>query len=289
MTDKRVNRSAGRRPKDLVKRLTLSMVAALTALLFLSPIVWMVSSALRPKSEIFKYLSPLSVQAVVPVQLTLENFQKLLSGRFPRTVFNSVFVSGLTVLGGVLICAMAAFALSAIQFRGREAVFVVIVVSFMIPFDAIAIPLSSLVRNWGLENTYAGLVLPAVANGLSIFVLRQFFLGIPAELKEAAVMDGASWWTIFWSIYMRLSAPALIAAGLTLFVWQWQAYMWPLLISTLEAYDLAAVAVAKYMGLYSFDFGQMFAGCLIISVIPAVVMLPLQRFFTQSIARTGIK
>ena len=276
-------------PAKLVRFALLTPLALLVAATFALPIVWTLGSALRPSVEIFRYLSPLTLRAIVPAALSLENFAALLAGPFPRAVLNLLIVAGVTVAAGLLVCAMAAFGLSVPRFRLRDALFAVVVVSFLVPFDAIAIPLSELFRTWGLANSYAGLILPGIGNGLAIFLLRQFFLGIPSELREAAVVDGAGWWAIFWGIYLRLSAPALVAAGLILFVFQWQAYLWPLLVVSDPALDVAPVALAKLLGQFDFDFGQVFAGAAIIAAIPVVILLPLQRFFTQSLARSGIK
>jgi putative chitobiose transport system permease protein len=206
-----------------------------------------------------------------------------------RTVFNSIFVTALTVVFGLMVSATAAFALSVLHFPLRSAVFAVVVISFMIPFDAIAIPLADTFRVVGLQNTYAGLVLPAIANGLAIFVLRQFFLGIPKEMVEAARVDGANWWTIFSRIYVPLSKPALISAGLLLFVGQWQAYLWPLLIVTEPSMQVAPVALAQFVGQYQSNFGTMFAGATIVSLIPAVILLSLQPYFVRSVSSQGLK
>ncbi len=278
-----------REPSRLVRLSIVTPVAVLIALVFVLPLVWMVGSALRPADEILRYLSPLSIRAIVPTAPTLENFRRLTDGPFPRAVLNHIIVATVTVLAGLLICGMAAFGLSAPRFRHANALFAVVVVSFLIPFDAVAIPLAGLVRTWNLDNTYAGLILPGLGNGLAIFLLRQFFLGIPADLREAARVDGAGWWSIFWTIYVRLSRPALVSAGLILFVFQWQAYLWPLLIISDQRLELAPVTLAKFLGQFDFDYGQLFAGALVIAIIPMLILLPLQRYFTQSIAHSGIK
>jgi len=189
----------------------------------------------------------------------------------------------------LLISSAAAFGLSAIEFRGREVVFAIVVISFMVPFEVISIPLAQIVRENRLNNSFVSLILPGVANGLAIFLLRQFFLGIPRELIQAAQVDGAGWWKIFYGIFLPLSKPALIGAGLILFIWQWQSYLWPLMIISDNSMDVAPVALAKYMGQFDFDFGQMFAGAVILSLIPTLILLPLQRYFTQSITLSGIK
>ena len=275
--------------KISISQVILTAVAAVVALLFFLPFAWMVTSAVRPGEEIFRFLSPLSVYSLIPKTLTAENFARLLSGEVGRTVFNSIFVTALTVVFGLMVSATAAFALSVLQFPLRSAVFAVVVISFMIPFDAIAIPFADTFRLVGLQNTYAGLVLPAIANGLAIFVLRQFFLGIPKEMVEAARVDGANWWTIFSRIYVPLSKPALISAGLLLFVGQWQAYLWPLLIVTEPSMQVAPVALAQFVGRYQSNFGTMFAGATIVSLIPAVILLSLQPYFVRSVSSQGLK
>jgi len=283
---------AGRDPREpgrLVRLGLLTPLAALVAVIFMLPLLWMMTSAIRPSSEILRPLSAHSFRVLVPTTVTADNFRRLADGPFPRAVANHLLVAGSTVLIGLVICAMAAFGLSVPRFRLRNAAFAVVVVSFLIPFDAVAIPLASLFRSWRLDNSYAGLILPGLGNGLAIFLLRQFFLGIPADLREAARVDGAGWWTIFWTIYMRLSRPALVAAGLILFVFQWQAYLWPLLIVSDQRLDVAPVTLAKFLGQFDFDYGQLFAGASIIALIPVLVLLPLQRYFTQSITRSGIK
>ena len=272
-----------------LKTSILTAIIAMIALLFTLPTIWMTVSAIRPPDEIFRYLAPLSLHVVLPTRLTGDNFVNLLNGPFLQAIINSILVCIITVSGGMIVSTMAAFALSAIQFRYRELVFGIVVICFLIPFDAIAIPLSSLFRAWQLRDSYAGLILPGLANGMAIFLLRQFFLGIPAVLREAAQVDGASWWTILLRVYVPLARPALIGASLIFFVGQWQAYLWPLLVVSDPGLNLAPIALSEFMGQYNFDFGQLFAGAFVLSIIPILILLPLQRYFTQSVATTGSK
>jgi putative chitobiose transport system permease protein len=276
------------RPSRLTT-MALTVLAGVLAVFFALPLLWTFTSSLRPGVEIFEHLSPFGVESVVPTELHLENYTALINGDFGRAVANSLFVSAVTVVLGLVISAMAAFAFSALRFRGRGALFAVVVLTFLIPFDAIAIPLSDQFRGWGLDNTYTGLILPGVANGFAIFVLRQFFLGIPRELYEAARIDGLSALQILWRIYVPLSRPALIGAGLMLFLGQWQAYVWPLLIGTEPDKQLAPIALANLRGQFQVDFGQLFAGSLVLTAIPMVLLLVFQRHFTQSIATSGTK
>lgn len=263
-------------------------IAAVTAL-FMLPLLWLVVSAFRPQEEIFRFLSPLSPEAFIPTQVTFDNFRALLSDGFGRSVFNSVFVAAAAVTLGLLVNSLAAFALSAIEFPGRTVVFAVTVVSFLIPFEAIAIPLAETVRSIGLDDSYVALIAPGVANGFAIFLLRQFFLGIPKELTEAARLDGANLFQIYWKIYLPLSKAPLVGAGIMIFIFQWQAYLWPLLVTNDPNLVLAPVRLAKTIGQFNFDAGQMFAGAVILAIIPMIVIVPLQKYFTTTVARDGVK
>jgi len=259
------------------------MIAALA----IFPLYWAFVSALRPSEDIFKYLSPLSLWTFVPNRITPANLTNVLSGPFGRSMLNSIGVSIATVGLGLFICAPAAFALAKLNLPGRGAIFSIVILSFLIPFDAIAIPLSAIFRDLGLENTYLGIILPGIGNGFAVFLLRQFFLGVPSEIADAARLDGLSWFGIFLRIYLPLSRPALISAGLILFVFQWQAFLWPLLIAPDPDYKVAAVAIADFAGEHSTDFGAMFAGTIFVSFVPLIILLVFQRYFTSSMAATG--
>jgi multiple sugar transport system permease protein/putative chitobiose transport system permease protein len=276
--------SASRRSK-----VAMLAVGAAVALLFLLPLWWVVASALRTQTETFRTLSPVSLWTIVPRDVTLDNFTRLFHGDFGRAILNSIIVASVSVVVGLVICATAAFALAVLRFPGRTALFAIMVVSFLIPFDAIAIPLSSIFREAGLADTYAGLILPGLANGFAVFLLRSFFIGVPVELGEAARVDGLGWWGIFFRIYLPLSKPALIGAGLILFVFQWQSYLWPLLIAPDPSMKVAPVAIAQFAGQYGVDFGRIFAGSVLTAIVPLIVLLFFQRYFTQSVATSGVK
>jgi putative chitobiose transport system permease protein len=270
-------------------RVLVSLLGALVALLFVLPLWWTVASSLRPQAETFRTLSPVSVWTLVPRAFTLTNFGRLNDGVFDRAMVNSLLVTVATLVLGLAICATAAFALAVLRFPGRTAVFAVMVVSFLIPFDAIAIPLTGIFRDAGLQNTYLALILPGVGNGFAVFLLRGFFMGVPQDLSEAARLDGLGWWGVFWRIYLPLSRPALIGAGLILFVFQWQAYLWPLLIAPDASKRVAPVAIAQFAGEHGVDFGAIFAGAVVTALIPLLVLLFFQRYFTQSVVQTGVK
>ncbi|GAA3534430.1 carbohydrate ABC transporter permease [Nonomuraea rosea] len=259
------------------------------AVLSVLPLVWALSSALRPSEEVFRYLYPLSWHTLIPETVTLGNFVTLLGGEFHWAMINSVIVAFLSVVLGTFLSATAAFALAVLRFPGRGALFGVLVLSFLIPFEAIAIPLATTFRAMEMQNTYIGLVLPGIGSGLAIFLLRQFFLNIPPSLAEAARIDGLSWWGVFRNIYLPLSRPSLVGAGLVVFVFQWQSFLWPLLIAPDPAMKVAPVAIADFAGELGVDYGQMFAGAILAAGVPLLVLLVFQRQFTASLASSGTK
>lgn len=270
-------------------RILLAVVAAVVAIAVCLPLWWVFVSSTRPHNTYVNYMTPLSWKALIPVGGDLTNYQALLSGGFGVGLFNSLFVAALTILFGLAIAVPAAYALASIRFPGRSLVFSFVVLVSMIPFDAIAIPLSSLFVRWNLGDTYTGLVLPALANGFAIFVLRQFFLGIPRELMEAAEVDGLGRIGILWWIVLPLSRPALIGAGMMLFLSQWQAYLWPLLIGTSPQRQLAPIALANLSTLFTVDTGQILAGSFVLSIIPMVLLMLFQKQYTESLSTTGLK
>jgi putative chitobiose transport system permease protein len=270
-------------------RMRLGVVGWIIAVLFVLPLWWTVASALRPQRETFATISPLSLWTLVPRHFTLGNFGRLFGTGFGRAILNSSVVTAGTLIGGLAICAMAAFALAVLRFPGRGIVFAVMVVSFLVPFDAIAIPLMSIFRGVHLDNSYLALILPGIGNGFAVFLLRGFFLGVPSELADAARVDGLGWWGVFRRIYLPLSRPALIGAGLILFVFQWQAYLWPLLIAPDPEMKVAPVAIAQFAGQQGVDFGAIFAGATMTAIVPLLVLLFFQRYFTQSVSASGLK
>ena len=282
--------SSQRRPRGAASRIVLTAVAVVTAALFILPAIWILVSSFRPNLDILSTMSPLTWQLILPTHVTFDNYIYLMTdGGFGRALANSLVVCVASVAVGLLISTMAAYALAVYTFRGREVVFAVVVISFMVPFEAIAIPLSQLFTTWGLGNTFVGLVLPGLGNGLAIFNLRQYFMGIPRSYREAAMIDGASEPRILFSIFMRMSGPALTNSGLLIFVGQWTAYLWPLLLITDNKLQLAPVALAKTFGEHSASYGQNFAGAVLLSLVPAISIFVLQRSFGRLSIASGEK
>lgn len=202
---------------------------------------------------------------------------------------NSIFVTGVATLITLLTNSMAAFALSKYEFRGRGFVVVLIIATLMIPLSVILVPLYSIVSGVGLINSLWGVILPTVATPTGVFLLRQYMLTIPDELLEAARMDHASEWQIYWRIVLPLTAPALAVLAIFSVVWRWNDFLWPLIVlSRQEVYTLQ-VGLNAYAGELNVQWHYLLA-MTVITMIPVVlVFIFLQRFITAGIAGTGLK
>ncbi len=267
-----------RRASDAISWPVTSL-AVFVAAVFMLPAMWLFSGSLRPTSEIFGSLYPLSWGVIVPKTVSVDNYTALFAGTFGRAFLVSLTVCLLTVAIGLVVCVTAAYALAVLEFPGRGAAFAFVVISFMVPFEAIAIPLSQLFNSWGLTNTLMGLVLPGIGNGLAIFNLRQFFRSVPSSYREAAKVDGASEARVLFGMYVPLSGPAIVNSALLIFLGQWSSYLWPLITVSDPKLQVAPIALAKTFTEHFADYGQNFAGAVALSVVPAVLMLVLQRTF----------
>jgi multiple sugar transport system permease protein/putative chitobiose transport system permease protein len=276
--------------RNSLSRAILTAVAVIVGAIFILPAIWILIGSFRPNIDILTTMSPLNWQIIIPTRVTFENYVGLIvDNGFGLALLNSLIVCIASVALGLLISSMAAYALTVYNFRGREVVFAIIVISFMVPFEAIAIPLSQLFTEWGLGNTLVGLILPGLGNGLAIFNLRQYFQGIPTSYREAAMLDGASEPRILFSIFGRMSGPALTNSALLIFLGQWTAYLWPLLLVTDNNLQLAPVALASTFGEHAASYGQNFAGAVLLSLVPAVTMFVLQRSFGRLSIASGEK
>jgi alpha-1,4-digalacturonate transport system permease protein len=208
---------------------------------------------------------------------------------FLNYTLNSTFVTVAATLITLLTNSMAAFALSKYEFRGRSAVVVLIIATLMIPLSVILVPLYSIVSAAGLMNTLWGVILPTVATPTGVFLLRQYMLTIPDELLEAARMDHASEWQIYWRIVLPLTAPALAVLAIFSVVWRWNDFLWPLIVlSRQEVYTLQ-VGLNAYAGELNVQWHYLLA-MTVITMIPVVlVFIFLQRFITAGIAGSGLK
>ncbi len=257
---------------------------------FILPLWWALASSLRPLDDIFKYVSPFSWKAFVPDKITFAAYGTIFAQKgYGIAVFNSVLVSGATVFLGLLINGFAGYTFAVLRFPGRNFLFFLIVLTFLVPFEAIAIPLYTVVRSIGWLDTYQGLIGPGVANGIVIFLFRQFFAQIPRELAESARLEGAGWVTILFRIYLPLSKPVVISAALLIFLFQWESFLWPLIATRSENLKVIQVALAGFEERYVTLWNELFAAAIVAALIPLVILLPLQRFYVQGVTAAATK
>lgn len=252
--------------------LGLLALAALTV----GPFLWLLVTALKGGAEnIFAY-----PPSLWPAQPTLDNFRQVWEAvPFGRYFFNSVLVAGVSVALNLVIASLAAFPLARMRFRGREPFFVVILATMMIPLPVIMIPLFILSQHLGLLDSYAGLILPTAVSAFGIFLMRQAFLAIPREIEEAAVIDGASPWQVFWQVMLPLTKPSLATLAIFVFVGSWGDFLWPLIVLKDPDLYTLPVGISYLAGTFSANWRLIAAGS-VLSIIPIVaVFIGLQRFF----------
>ena len=272
------------------KTTSLFIVLAIVSLFFIVPLVWIVASALRPAGSLYQYANPLTWRTFIPSKPTLENFVHIFSKlNFGRAIANSLFVSLVTILLTVFVSSMAGFSLAKFSFRGKNLVFAIVLITFMVPFESIVIPLYILVKQLKIDNTYWALILPGVANGLAIFLFRQFFSEVPSEIMEAARIDGASWFRIYWRILLPLSMPAIVTVIVMVFMFQWNSLFWPLVATHSSRFEVVQVAIASHRSTESTSWANLFSSAIAGSLPPVILFLFLQKYFVRGISGTGLK
>jgi ABC-type glycerol-3-phosphate transport system permease component len=264
-----------------------ALVLVATALLL--PIYWLIMSSFRPGGDIFRHTTEISWQTLIPLSLSLEHYGTMLASDIPRAIFNSVFIAVTTVAIGTLVNAMAGFAFAVFEFPFKRVLFALVLLTFMMPFESIVIPLYTLIRTLEWTNTYAALILPEIANGLVVFLFRQFFLNIPREIYEAARVDGAGWWTIFLRLTMPLSGPTIATAALMQFIHQWDAFFWPLVAASTPELVVVQVAIARNITLEQANWGGLFASASTAILLAMIPFLLLQRFYIRTVTASADK
>ncbi|HTX55139.1 MAG TPA: carbohydrate ABC transporter permease [Candidatus Baltobacteraceae bacterium] len=262
----------------------------LIALVSVVPLLWALTSSLRPDDEIFRYTTRLSWKTLLPIGGTIHNFREILfEDRFARFFGNSLLVAGATILLGLLVNSLAAFGFARFTFPGQRVLFGFVLVTFMVPFEVIVLPLYLVVRSLGWLDTYRALIIPAVPDAFSIFLIRQFMAKLPRDMFEAGRVDGASWWDLYWRVALPNVKPALITASLLLFLRQWDAFFWPLVATSSLELTVIQVALTKYMTEFVTYWGRLLAGSMLATLPIVAAFFLLQRYFVQSVTSSGIK
>lgn len=276
--------------RDRVSRAVLWLVGLGCALLWAFPFLWMAGTSLKPPEEALT--SGLSLFAAHP---TLDNYRSVFA-QFPmlRWAVNSFVVAGVATVLGVLSAALAGYALARLRFRGRDMLFALFLASMMIPTEVTVIPMLIGFVRIGWASTYQALILPSVAQVIAVYIFRQFYLDFPGELEDAAAIDGASRWRVFWSVAFPMARAPAIAATVILFNLNWNNFLWPLLITFDESMKTMPVGVASFaptIGSHTQleGYGMGMAAVTLLSLPSLLLFLLLQRHFIAGIRTGGVK
>lgn len=261
----------------------LGLVAGAAVMLF--PIYWMFATAVRPHAEIFE-----AIARLVPSSLSWSNFHKVLT-RYPvlTWVNNSVIIAVVAVALTVFINLLCGYTFAKFRFPGRNILFFAILGALMVPIQVILVPEFLIVSWLGLLNTHLGVILPRAAEAFGIFMVRQFMVSIPDELIEAARLDGAGEFTIFFRVVLPLSKPIIAVLVIFTFMWRWNDFAWPLVALTDQDMFTLPLGLNLLRGEVNPDWGNVMALALLSLLPMLVIFLAFQRYLVQGIASTGLK
>jgi len=276
--------------KTEVKKTKITSFIFLTilAIIWVTPMLWILSTAFKPESQAISW--PIKW---IPETFTTENFAAVLSNTNDAPILkwfaNSLFIAVLHTIFILIIDSMAAFAYARLKFKGREVLFWTLMTTMMIPPVMNLIPTYSIVNKLGWIDTPWAMIIPGLGGVFGIFLLRQFFLNIPKELEEAAIIDGATTFQIYWKIILPLSKPALVVLALFTFMGNWNDFLWPLIATNSVEARTLPVGLAILQGTYNIQYAKMMAAT-VLSAIPVLILfLFTQRFFVKGISLSGIK
>ncbi len=269
-------------------RIALGLFVAAVSLLCVLPLYWLLVSSLKPVEQ-------LAQVTLLPPTITFDNYAQAFNSNVPRWLANTLVITVTTTIIGLAVASLAAFGFARYRFRGRTVLFAVVLLSLAIPEYASVLPQFLIMRQFGLLNTYAAVILPMAANALALFLLRQYFSQLPEDLFDAARLDGASEFRTFITIGLPLVAPGLGAAGLILFLSAWNAYLLPLVMLNRTEEFTIPVGIAFLHSQLNVGYiehspwGPVIAGT-VLSILPLIVCLMLmQRFFISGLTAGAVK
>ncbi|HMA21456.1 MAG TPA: carbohydrate ABC transporter permease [Gemmatimonadaceae bacterium] len=271
--------------RQRLTRVLLYTLLVVGALLSLLPMVWMVSASLMPTGQASTF-PPHFFPTTVTFEHYVALFTRLSLGKY---LFNSALIAIIVTGASLAINSMAGYAFAKLRFRGRDRVFRMLSAGLVLPTQVAMLPLFLLLKNMGLINTYMGVIIPGLASIFGIFLVRQYALAIPDEMLDAARVDGASEFRIFWSIVVPGILPILATLAIWTFLATWNDFMWPLIVLSDEAHYTLPVALANLSGEHVQDTELMMAGS-VITIIPVMlVFLFLQRYYIQGVMAGSVK
>lgn len=268
-----------------IRTIVLVCALILLACTMILPFLWMISTALMSELEVYRF-----PPQFFPSTFRWANFLEALEMQpFSRFFLNSVIVSAASVLGQLLFCSMAAYAFARLRFKWRDRIFTLYLSTMMIPAIVTIIPSFLIITMFGWMNTYWALFTPMLSSVWGIFLMRQFFQTIPRDLEDAARVDGANEFMIFWKVVLPLSKPALATLAIFAFMGSWKDFLWPLLVTNRVDMRTVEVGIANFSTLYTTDWPHQMAAAVVVMIPIVVVFLLTQKYFVKGITLTGLK
>jgi multiple sugar transport system permease protein len=261
----------------------------LLGIFFLFPTVAMIVLSLQPdETRITQDMG--SIWMFIPRTLSLQNYVDVFERvNFPLAFMNSLIIVGSIIIVGLLLNSLIAYALARMQWSGRSVVLAFVVALMIIPFEAIAVPLLKVVNWFGWLNSYHVQIIPFLADAFSIFLFYQFFIGLPKDLEEAALVDGAGRFRMYWQIVIPLSLPVFATVAILQFIFKWGMLLWPLMVTRGPEFMPLPLAMNTLYGQAPFLWGDRFAFAALMTIPTLVIFLAFQKWFVQSVASSGVK
>ena len=278
-----IPRTGGRRWGD---RLLLA-ATILVAILWILPVVWVLAMSLKPNEVLQR-----STWGFLPTPFTLENYVGLLRvSQVPRWLLNSAIVAVVMTVAVLVVSSLAGYAFARLRFPFKRTLFMLMIAGLMIPEQAVFLPLHQMFADWGVHNTHFALVTPRVAVPIGVFLMMQFFRAIPRELEEAAELDHASRFTIFWKVMLPLSLPALTTLGLFTFIHAWNDFLWPLVSATRTDMYTVTLGLGSIQGNFAQTegLGSIMASAVFASIPIVILFLIFQRYIVAGVAMSAGK
>lgn len=274
-----------------VSKIIMYVLLSFLSVIIILPYLWVISNSLT-QSELIGKFGGFSLRTFIPENITLANYRSLFyRANILRIIFNTVFVATTVTALSLIINSMAAYSIARLNIKGKKIIFAIIISTMIIPFELMLIPMYQITQQLGIVNSYAGLIIPAMASAFGIFFFRQFFLDIPKSLEESAYIEGAGMFRTYWQVIVPLMKVPFITLGIMTFIQQWDNFLWAVTVINTEKLTMLQVALTFIASVndYVTDWGVVFAG-VVVAAVPMIIMyLFLQKYFIQSIATVGIK
>jgi multiple sugar transport system permease protein len=268
-----------------LSRIALHVVLLTVGIVFMLPFVWSISTSLKPMSDLFQVRPSL-----IPSEIKWENYREVFdTAPFVRFYVNSIFVTVARTVGQVALASVAAFAFSQLRFPGRDALFFILLAGLMVPDQVLIVPRFVIMREFGWLDTYQGLIIPLIFSSFGVFMLRQYFLGIPRDFHEAAILEGANPFQVYWHIYLPLARPALAAFGFLALLSSWNEFLWALTVTSSSDMRVLPVGIALFQGQYFTNNAVLLAAANMATIPLLIAFLFFQKQLVEGVALSGLK